>query len=75
MSTRTKVEVLKELYESTNIAGYSFLFASTSKSDDSIHVRADISDDDAMNVAIAILRRLAETYTVESILREIKTNL
>lgn len=75
MSIQTRVEVLKELYETTNTPGYSFFFASTSKSDDSIHVRADISDEDAMNVAIAILRRLAETYTVESILREIKTNI
>lgn len=75
MSIRIRAEVLKELYETTNTPGYSFLFASTSKSDDSIHVKADISDDDAMNVALAILRRLAETYTVESILREIKNNL
>lgn len=75
MSIQTRVEVLKELYETTNTPGYSFLFASTSKSDDSIHVKADISDDDAMNVALAILRRLSETYSVESILREIKNNL
>lgn len=74
MSIRIRAEVLKELYE-TDTPGYSFLFASTSKSDDSIHVKADISDDDAMNVALAILRRLAETYSVESILREIKNNL
>jgi len=75
MSTKTKVEVIRELYESVNKPRYSFLFASTSKEDDSIHVRADISDEDAMNVALAILRRLAETYTEESILREIKTNI
>lgn len=75
MSFSVKAEVIKELYESTNRPRYSFLFASTSKDDDSVHVRADISDEDAMNVALAILRRLAETYTVESILREIKNNL
>ena len=75
MSIRTRAEVIKELYETTNKQDYGFLFASTSKSDDNIHVRADISDEDAMNVALSILRRLAETYTVESILREIKTNL
>ena len=75
MSNNMRVEVLKELYETINKSDYSFLFASTTKGDDSVHVRADISDEDAMNVALSILRRLAETYTVESILREIKTNL
>lgn len=75
MSLSVRAEVIRELYESTNRSSYSFLFASTSKDDKDIHVRANISDEDAMNVAFAILKRLAETYTVESILREIKANL
>jgi hypothetical protein len=72
LSTSMKAEVLKELCESTNKQGYSYLFASTTKDESEVHVRGDISDEDAMNVAIAIIRKLSARYGVELILRTIK---
>lgn len=76
LSTRTQAgEVIGELVANFGNPKHSYLFASTSKEEDTIHVRANMSDDDAMNVALAILRRLAETYTVESILRNVEETL
>jgi hypothetical protein len=72
LSTNMKAEVLKELSESTNKQGYSYLFASTSEGESKVHVRGDISDEDAMNVVLAIIRKLSERYGVELILRTIK---
>lgn len=72
MSTQMRAEVLKELLETTNKRGYSFLFASTSENESEMHVRGDISDENAFNVALAILRKLASRYGVELVLKTVK---
>ena len=72
LSNNTRAEVLKELYETINKRGYSFLFASTTDDESKVHVRGDISDEDAFNVAMAILNKLSARYGVELILKTIK---
>lgn len=76
LSTRTQAgEVIGELVANFGNPKHSYLYASTTKEEDTIHVRANMSDNDVMNVAISIIKRLSESYTVESILHAIEETL